>query len=254
MAVLVPAPDAVLLLRPHAGYPRQPDRHGFHELIVVVRGTYRAATDDGRLRLAVGGAVLYPARFGHRPLRDADESTFFCIQWPASAHDLGDRALVVPGPAQRLAMAAGWLHELVLRSPRSPDAEAGLLRALVDEVRAQAGATAAEAEPDDGIATVRRVLRDNYFNQHALADLAAMAGLGPRQLDRRFRARYGCLPLEYLRRLRVEAATAMLVGRQGTCEEIARACGFGRASYLSRVLRADTGLSPRAIREGGRPG
>lgn len=242
------APTAVFFLRPHLGYPRQPDRHDFHECIVVARGDYRAVTETGALEVTAGGAVIYPAGLGHRATREGTQPTFFCIQWPATEHRFPKAAIVAQGPALRLITAARWLHEQALRPHRSPVAEAGLLEALIDEIRTQA--TATDSEPDDAIAMVRRILDANYDRPQALGDLATIAGLGPRQLNRRFRKRYGCLPLEYLRRIRVEAAVTMLTNRQGSCEEVAQACGFGHASYLARVLRADTGLTARAIREG----
>lgn len=145
-------------------------------------------------------------------------------------------------------MAARWLHDVHHRPQRDEVMEEALLTALIREV--QAGA-APEITDRDAIESVRRVLVHNFPRVQSLTNLATMAGLSPSQLNRSFRSRFGCTVMAYLRQVRIEAAPAMLACRQSSVQEVAEACGFNRASYLVRVIREHTGLTPGQIRSGG---
>jgi transcriptional regulator GlxA family with amidase domain len=85
-------------------------------------------------------------------------------------------------------------------------------------------------------------------------DLAAAAGLSARQLERLFQGHLGSTIGEHYLKVRLDRARALL--RQTTMPvlEIAVACGFVSASHFSRSYRSRFGSSPRAERQGRRPG
>jgi transcriptional regulator GlxA family with amidase domain len=111
----------------------------------------------------------------------------------------------------------------------SPQPPAGPIRAVVSAVHAGPGA------------------------RHGVSDLAARAGLSPRQLQRRFTAEMGVPPGEYVERVRIEAACRALAGGEDPVEVIARRCGFGTAETLRRAFHRHLGVAPSDYRDRFRP-
>ncbi|WP_410627484.1 helix-turn-helix domain-containing protein [Amycolatopsis sp. cmx-8-4] len=104
---------------------------------------------------------------------------------------------------------------------------------------------------DRQFARVRDRMADQLAEPAPLADLAALAGLSVSQFSRQFKARTGLPPHRFLLRLRVEQAGLLL--RTGTepIAEIAVRCGFSHQEHLTRVLRAQLGTTPAALRRAG---
>jgi transcriptional regulator GlxA family with amidase domain len=81
-----------------------------------------------------------------------------------------------------------------------------------------------------------------------VSDLAEACRLSPTHFRRLFREALRESPTEYLGRLRVQKAAALLgSGRYGVLDA-ALACGFNSLSAFSRQFRALYGESPRAWR------
>jgi AraC-like DNA-binding protein len=88
-------------------------------------------------------------------------------------------------------------------------------------------------------------------------DLAAMLGLSEEYFIRLFRHHLGMPPFQYFTRLKIEAASAVLVDNQLTISDIAYRFGFENPFHFTKVFKKCTGLSPREYRkiffEAGKP-
>ncbi|MET8849091.1 AraC family transcriptional regulator [Amycolatopsis sp. NPDC004625] len=104
---------------------------------------------------------------------------------------------------------------------------------------------------DRQFASVRDLMAERLAEPVPLADLAALAGLSVSQFSRRFKARTGLPPHRYLLRLRVEQAGLLLRTGDDPIAEIAVRCGFSHQEHLTRVLRAQLGTTPAALRRAG---
>ncbi|WP_370965367.1 helix-turn-helix domain-containing protein [Amycolatopsis sp. cg9] len=104
---------------------------------------------------------------------------------------------------------------------------------------------------DRQFATVRDFMADRLAEPVPLAELAALAGLSVSQFSRRFKARTGLPPHRFLLRLRVEQAGLLLRTGDAPIAEIALRCGFSHQEHLTRVLRAQLGTTPAALRRAG---
>jgi AraC family transcriptional regulator len=129
----------------------------------------------------------------------------------------------------------------------------GLLAAHL--VRRHSTRRVAEA-PVDGLtgrdlAAVRDVMANRLAEPLPLADLAAVTGLSVSQFTRRFKAATGRTPHRYLVRLRVEAACRLLRTSALPIAVIASRCGFSHQEHLTRVMRAQLGTTPAALRRSG---
>ncbi|MDF2660113.1 MAG: hypothetical protein K0Q94_2904 [Paenibacillus sp.] len=92
--------------------------------------------------------------------------------------------------------------------------------------------------------SIHRQLSGEIRMQH----IAECLGIMPSELTRRFRLAYGCTPVEYATRLRLEEAKRLLRETNDTLEAIASRCGYENGSYLCRVFRAKVGMTPSAFR------
>ncbi|GAB1326034.1 GlxA family transcriptional regulator [Streptomyces sp. NPDC093260] len=113
--------------------------------------------------------------------------------------------------------------------------------------------------PLDPVSTTRRVedLR-HYVAEHlgerlGVAELAAYAHVGERQLTRIFKTELGTTPGVYVESARVERARHQLESTDDTLERIASVCGFGTTDTLVRAFRRRLGTTPTEYRRRFRP-
>lgn len=78
--------------------------------------------------------------------------------------------------------------------------------------------------------------------------LAAIAGLSRSQFERVFHRLFGTSPMDYLLRVRVNAACRLLENTDHKCTDIALECGFYDHSHFSRMFQRFMGLPPQTYR------
>lgn len=87
-----------------------------------------------------------------------------------------------------------------------------------------------------------------FARRPAIDDVAAAMGVHPRTLSRRFRSALGMTPVDYLQRLRVEAAKRMLARSNRKIDRVAYLVGYSDAAFFNAVFREHTGMTPAAYR------
>ncbi|AWS45405.1 AraC family transcriptional regulator [Streptosporangium sp. 'caverna'] len=104
---------------------------------------------------------------------------------------------------------------------------------------------------DRRFAAVRELLDARISEPLPLKDMAEVAGLSVSQFARAFKVRTGQPPHRYLMRLRVEQAVRLLRTSTLPIADISARCGFSHQEHLTRVLRAQLGRTPAALRRSG---
>jgi transcriptional regulator GlxA family with amidase domain len=104
-----------------------------------------------------------------------------------------------------------------------------------------------EGDPDD-LAPALQWMHGNLDKPLTLADIAAQAAMSTRSLSRRFRARLGMTPLQWLLDQRVRRARELLGTTGLPVERIARTTGFGSVEALRHHFARQVGANPRAYR------
>ena len=111
--------------------------------------------------------------------------------------------------------------------------------------------------PSDGrglsarqLAAARDLMETRLAEPIPLADLARAVSLSVSQFSRQFKASTGETPHRFLMRLRAEAACRLLRSSTMPICEVAAQCGFSHQEHLTRVLRAQSGMTPAAVRRG----
>lgn len=79
-------------------------------------------------------------------------------------------------------------------------------------------------------------------------EMAARAGMSPRNFARAFRREVGVTPARFVERARVEAARRRLEESRAGVEEIADACGFGSAETMRRAFLRNVCVAPADYR------
>ena len=74
--------------------------------------------------------------------------------------------------------------------------------------------------------------------------MASDLNIGRRNFDRRFIKATGCTPIDYLQRVKIEAAKKMFETSRKTVSEIMYEVGYNDAKAFRDVFSRVTGLSP----------
>ncbi|WP_338864731.1 GlxA family transcriptional regulator [Myxococcus stipitatus] len=161
--------------------------------------------------------------------------------------DLGD-VLTAGGVTAYLDLALHLVSKLA--SPELAALCAKML--LVEPGRRFQAPYAVHAAPrdhgDDAVLRAQAWLEANMKGSVTLAGAASAASLGERTLLRRFRKATGDTPLDYVQRLRIEAARRLLETTPRTVEDISVAVGYADTTAFRRRFKARTGLTPDAYR------
>ena len=229
-----------------------------HALVFVRRGCFIRSADGVESLLDPTLAYcMNPGeeeRFDH-PRTSGDDCTTIALDPALAASLWGGEETLPSGPlpvpprldlAHRLLLAAG---------PNASDPEqlieraitlAGAMLEQVDQHRVAAGRPAT--------ALARRLLVDGARELLAtepgcpLPQLARTLGVSPHHLSRIFRVATGHTISRHRMRLRVRAALERLAGGEHDMARLAADVGFADQSHLCRVLRAETGQPPSALR------
>jgi len=100
-------------------------------------------------------------------------------------------------------------------------------------------------EMDEAITYVLR----HYSEPIEVPRLAALTRLSVSQFDRRFKRLYQMTPIQYVLRVRINAALQALTTSDRSIAEIAVGCGFYDQSYFTKQFRRQFGQTPTAYRE-----
>ncbi len=82
-----------------------------------------------------------------------------------------------------------------------------------------------------------------------LSDMAIIAGVSPRQLNRLFRSRLGRSTMSYYRHLRLETAARLVTQSPLPLTEVALATGFANSAHFSKAYSAEFGVPPSRMRK-----
>ena len=103
------------------------------------------------------------------------------------------------------------------------------------------------------IASAVKLIREGFREPLSIEQLAHVAKLSKRQLERKFRAVFAVTPQEFLIKTRVLAACRTLRETDAPLAAIATDCGFYDQSSFTEHFRRRVGLTPRAFRQAAAP-
>jgi AraC family transcriptional regulator len=124
-----------------------------------------------------------------------------------------------------------------------------LLLEIAVEVSRQEKKFVAAGKVPCWLGEARDFIHAEYVSNLTIGEIAAAANIHPVHLSRMFRRYYGCTIAEYIRRLRVEAASHALAESDESLAEIAAASGFSDQSHFSNLFKRLMNVTPAEYRE-----
>lgn len=97
---------------------------------------------------------------------------------------------------------------------------------------------------DEAILIAQIFLEENYQDKISIEKLASDLSIGRRNFDRRFIKATGLTPIDYLQRVKTEAAKKLFETTRKTVSEIMYEVGYNDAKAFREVFCRVTGLSP----------
>lgn len=116
-----------------------------------------------------------------------------------------------------------------------------LLSASIDAQRETPGTSCA--------AKAAEYLRSHYKEEITAAELGERLSFHPVYIARCMQQEYGCSPMEYLLRYRIEQSKLLLLQTDYSIARIAEEVGFNQAPYFSSRFSRIEGITPRQYRQ-----
>jgi len=101
------------------------------------------------------------------------------------------------------------------------------------------------------IRKAERYIWNHYTRKLSLKEIAQASGLSAPYFSTIFKEEMGENLSNYLNRLRVDKAAAMLTSTDVPISDVAKICGFEDQSWFSKIFKNNTGLTPGKYRECG---
>lgn len=109
--------------------------------------------------------------------------------------------------------------------------------------------TGQKDHPDDDIKKVQLYIEQHYEERISVNDLCRKFFMGRRTFERRFKKATGNTIVEYVQRVRVEAAKRELEKSRKTVNEVMFEVGYSDTQAFRQVFKKYAGLAPVAYRE-----
>lgn len=183
-------------------------------------------------RILVRGAAEYELL-----LFDGPGLAYFCRQLPEDA------------PFWRIPYTAPWVSELLPlfgRKEANPILCHSLLTTLLSQL-------ALEHVPSPRtvpayLEDIKSRLETHYYESYALAELEQKYKVNRYRLCREFKSHYQTSPLQYLHRVRIQAAKNLLVETNLKVHEISYEVGYENVNHFIAHFKKNTGLTPTEYR------
>ena len=92
-------------------------------------------------------------------------------------------------------------------------------------------------------------LRKNYAQKITYEDLGHALRFHPNHIARCMIQAFGCTPIEYINKIRIDQAKILLLSTDWSTDRISEVCGFTQSAYFSRVFKKLEKLSPSQFRK-----
>jgi transcriptional regulator GlxA family with amidase domain len=102
---------------------------------------------------------------------------------------------------------------------------------------------------DDAILKSQNYIEQHYSTDLTIDEVSALSNTGKRNFIRRFKAATNNTPIEYLQRVRIEAAKKILEDKDWLLDEVMNKTGYKDIKTFRTIFKRMTGLSPHEYRK-----
>jgi AraC-like DNA-binding protein len=234
------------------------EQHTSFSVSLVDRGVFSYRNGRGEAVLGPGWLMLGndgDAYVCSHEVGDGSGDDSLILGWSAETHEaLQDALGQMGGPFEQpclppLPRVAALLRSLVASGDEGFALEETAL-AVVAAIQHEASGVPPAVAPHqrDRAAAAARYIEIHAGEPLSLADVAGEVGLSPFHFLRSFRRAVGVTPHQYLMRMRLVRAVALLSETALPVTEIGYEAGWTDLSNFTRTFRRDVGCSPREFR------
>jgi AraC family transcriptional regulator len=186
----------------------------------------------------------------HKDKIEADSSRFFFVEIERSFADRLRDCENVPDHFAEKNGQLTWLASRLRSTVTTGDDPSGLIAEgiTLEMLGNLTRARFADKQPPKWLLRVVDRLNDEFAVDIPSEELGREADVHPVHLAATFRRFYGETMGEFVQKLRVERAKAMLAETKMSLAEIAGECGFADQSHFTRVFKKQAGVTPGAFR------
>lgn len=227
---------------PDACYPRH--AHERSSLAFVQKGSHIDEVSDRSDLAESATVVVMPRGMPHRNRIGKTGSRLLLVSLEPAFVER------VPFPSRWRSIRCGSLARIFIRlsqTLRLPlETEKETIEELVLELLESVGdpREISSSTAPRCVQVARAHLKENASGPLQFRDVAREAQVDVAYLSRAFRRVEGCTMGEYLRRLRVRKAAALIASRRMPLAQVAFSVGFADQSHLSRVFKNELGITP----------
>ena len=98
---------------------------------------------------------------------------------------------------------------------------------------------------DEKIVEAQLFIEKNYEHSLSIEGLAGRYYMSNRNFARRFEAATGNTPLEYLQRVRIEAAKKLLENSNDSIDQVAFKCGYEDIGFFRKIFKRQVAINPK---------
>ena len=102
---------------------------------------------------------------------------------------------------------------------------------------------------DDSIWRIQKYMQGYFKAQFTIADLANRAGMSTRNFTRRFKLATGETPLDYLHKLRIDCAKALMETDYKSVQQVCYEIGYEDIPFFRRIFKRYTGFTPSEYKQ-----
>ena len=228
-------------------------RHHHANAIIsaVMKGSASEQFARREYTLPCGSVLTKPAeeahahRYGNRGARVLTIEIAPAKQLALGLQDALARVQLVSSPFVAN-LIASMRHELANADASSELILEGLLLQLIGLLGRDARSKAVPGDPV--VSLVTEFLHENFRRRLTIVDIARQFNVSPQRLAACFRARFGRSVGRYQRQLRIQCALGKLQSTEISLTDIAIEAGYFDQSHFTHAIKANTGLTPAAIR------
>lgn len=198
--------------------------------------------------LAAAGILARQECAIHWEYADPFAETFPSLKVASSAYTLGAVPTTVGGVAsvELFLRLIGEKHGAVFASRVADSMLLRTVREVGEEQTASAQTRLGLRNPI--LSRVINLIEQNIESPLTMGEIAGIAGLSVRQVERLFLRHVGLSPMKYYRRMRLDRARRLLSMTDMSVTEVAFATGHESASHFSKQYRHEFGTSPHQHR------
>ena len=242
--------------------------HADFELLVVVKGSVELCASGARYVLDEDDMILINPNEGHATLGLGQDNTAMVLhidpaffRWYFGTDEMVSLRLVSDFARRsdpRLATIRRCLAQMMVLSARSDPASRlhydasfyRLVSAIVPEGSGNddAGAIRIDRKGNDAVNQLVAYIEKSYRRRITLADLARKTGYNTSYISQLFKDKLGINFSDYLTRVRLAAATAVLSSSDARVSDIAAEHGFADLKAFNTAFKKTFGKSPTEYR------